>query len=809
MNSVDFIWAEPWVERLGLTLVHFLWQGILIAFVYGMMRLALGAAKPYSRYILGTVALSVMVCTPVITFISLEETGFISSTRRTVYVPTAPIAPDVDAAGLQTGVQLPASVYATRGTVLIWIAVLWFSGAVALWMRLIRGCLTVIRLRSTHSRPAPGEWQNVTRELALRMGLSGPVPLMVCVRVYAPTVIGWIRPVILMPIGALTGLPKEYVEALLAHELAHIRRRDYLINILQSVAEGLLFYHPAVWWISKHIRNERELCCDDVAVSVTGNALTYVRALAEAETYRSVHFKTAMAVTGGSLESRIARLLGEPQPYSPIRLAPGVLVSAILLLVAAYGVFGQSSLPRFEVASIRLNPSVASDTVALNGIRNPGFVNILPEGVVVAGWTVPQSLIQEAYNLKPYQISGGPEWIRSVHYDINATANVGSNRQQMRIMLQSLLADRFKLKAHRETRLLPAYALTAPLGTSKLQAADERNCRPRGASIPPLPPPTGLTWLPFPMPCGRAQVSVVSGHEAHLIAGQVSMEQLSADLSNILGHTVIDRTVGEGTFDLDVVFTPDESLAGLRNSMDGQNAADPVRGSLITALQEKTGLKLEIGKTPVEVLVVDYIEPPNTDRSTNEQPVLIAESVVSPSVPLHPIGRVPELRPPSVPTQNPEADRTVASPQNYIQQLAQAGYSNLSADDLISFKIHGVTADYARSLQDIGFTPSLSEILSMRIHGVTSEYAQALRAAGFTNLTMDELLSGRIHGLTPEFISSLQDLGFSTLSFEQAITARIHGITPAFVREAQQLGLQDLTFNKIVALKIHGVLGSQ
>ena len=129
----------------------------------------------------------------------------------------------------------------------------------------------------------------ILQKLGARIGLSRPVRLLVSALVQAPTVVGWLRPVMLVPVGALGGLPPEHLEALLLHELAHIRRHDYLVNILQSVAEALLFYHPAVWWVSVHIRAERELCCDDVAVSVSGDAFTYARALAQLEQYRPAH----------------------------------------------------------------------------------------------------------------------------------------------------------------------------------------------------------------------------------------------------------------------------------------------------------------------------------------------------------------------------------------------------------------------------------------------------------------------------------------------------------------------------------------
>ena len=138
-----------------------------------------------------------------------------------------------------------------------------------------------MRLRSRLVRPAPSEWQQALDRLKTRIRVSRPVRLLVSSLVQAPAVVGWLRPVVLVPVGALAGLPAEQIEALLVHELAHIRRHDYLVNVLQSVVEALLFYHPAVWWVSGHIRTEREQCCDDVAVSVSGDVLTYARALAE------------------------------------------------------------------------------------------------------------------------------------------------------------------------------------------------------------------------------------------------------------------------------------------------------------------------------------------------------------------------------------------------------------------------------------------------------------------------------------------------------------------------------------------------
>jgi beta-lactamase regulating signal transducer with metallopeptidase domain len=145
-------------------------------------------------------------------------------------------------------------------------------------------------------------------------------------------VVGWLRPVVLAPVGALAGLPAEQMEALLLHELAHIRRYDYLVNMLQSAVEALLFYHPAVWWVSGHMRAERELCCDDAAVSASGDALVYARALAELASFCP---PVVMAANGGSLAHRIGRLLGQPRSAPRTLSGTGIVAAAVLPVIAA------------------------------------------------------------------------------------------------------------------------------------------------------------------------------------------------------------------------------------------------------------------------------------------------------------------------------------------------------------------------------------------------------------------------------------------------------------------------------------------
>jgi beta-lactamase regulating signal transducer with metallopeptidase domain len=166
------------------------------------------------------------------------------------------------------------------------------------------------RLRWRRAKAAPAAWQRRARRLAASLGVHPAAPLLASRAVDVPMVIGWIRPVILLPAAALAGLGPAALEAVLVHELEHIRRRDYLVNLLQSLAEVLLFYHPAVWWVSRQVRLEREHCCDDAAVTHCGDPLLYARALTSLEELRhspEPRPALALAATGGILTPSLPR----------------------------------------------------------------------------------------------------------------------------------------------------------------------------------------------------------------------------------------------------------------------------------------------------------------------------------------------------------------------------------------------------------------------------------------------------------------------------------------------------------------------
>ena len=221
--------------------------------------------------------------------------------------------------------------------------VAWLAGVTVLSARLCAGWLFLQRLRLRATQPVAAAWEAALRRLAARLRVSRPVRLVESTLVEVPSVVGWLRPVILLPASMLGGLTLGELEALLAHELAHIRRHDYLVNLVQTALETLLFYHPAVWWASRAIRHEREACCDDIAAAACGDRLHYARALAHMEELRVASPRLAVAASGGSLAHRIARLLGVPTPQAN-RSAWWVLASLAFIALAGIWLDGFSAV---------------------------------------------------------------------------------------------------------------------------------------------------------------------------------------------------------------------------------------------------------------------------------------------------------------------------------------------------------------------------------------------------------------------------------------------------------------------------------
>ncbi len=328
-----------WTLIVGWTLLHFVWQGTLLAAVAAFGLTLFRNATPESRYTLASITLALMLVSPIITATWLSSSRPLSSSDgATAVTPTrladtnsGVVTPDIRTASLP-GSRLSRSAV-TRERVFAAIVSMWLSGVLLLSIRLLGAWWHARRLQHIGLMMPASEWQAVSDRIAVRLKVRRHVHVVQRSGIEVPSVVGWWRPVLLLPLTGLAGLTPAQAEAIVAHELVHVRRHDYLVNLLQRVTETVLFYHPAVWWMSRRMRIEREHCCDAVVVRTCGDAREYALALVRLEEARAVDRPAlAVAASGGALVERIRRILNPP-PDNRQALSPAV-VTAVALLVS-------------------------------------------------------------------------------------------------------------------------------------------------------------------------------------------------------------------------------------------------------------------------------------------------------------------------------------------------------------------------------------------------------------------------------------------------------------------------------------------
>jgi beta-lactamase regulating signal transducer with metallopeptidase domain/uncharacterized protein involved in exopolysaccharide biosynthesis len=367
--------GHPLVQRIGWVLLHFLWQGTVLAAVWTILRSLLRAHDARIRYAVACLLFGLMAIAPLITFALIESP---SATSLAVALNpgeregTSPgFGPPLTAYDSTAFPAVPEHFAAMLERTLPSLVTVWCLGVCLLSLRLLHGFWSVRSVRSRSTRPLDGEWLERLAELQRRLRMSRPVLLFESAIIQVPVVIGWLRPMILVPASSLSGLTPQQLELILAHELAHIRRHDHWVNLAQVLIETLLFYHPAVWWLSRDIRAERELCCDDLAVTTCGNRLAYARALTTLETLRQQSAAMALGADGGSLIDRVRHIVGRSaSTVSGWRRPIGSALVGLGTLLFAAGVGWITLSPRQYVAVCRVASEPSDEMVV--GLHEPG-----------------------------------------------------------------------------------------------------------------------------------------------------------------------------------------------------------------------------------------------------------------------------------------------------------------------------------------------------------------------------------------------------------------------------------------------------
>ncbi len=381
MTTTLMHWFSPGaMQSLGWALLHFIWQGTaLAALAAAAMALCRRAS---TRYLLGVGALALMLLAPLATFFfySQQHSGVADTAKSSPFAAAWTSARDRDAAsGSSAQHSSFARYFIGRSSIgqspiapsldaLPWLVEAWLLGVAFFSLRSAGGFLLLERERRKRSIVVGTRVLEICRRLQDQLGLDRAIAYCECKWLQAPAVIGWFRPVVFLPATALTGLSEEQLELVIAHELAHIQRFDPFVNVFQVCVETLLFYHPAVWWLNKRIRAEREHCCDDVAVALCGNAVEYARALTLMEEWRSAPV-FAMAANRGPLTDRIVRVLGLKTLGAGMR---GIGLTGSILCLAAALIAGNALLGMAHPPSVRAGAVwQAAAKPAVNSAQQP------------------------------------------------------------------------------------------------------------------------------------------------------------------------------------------------------------------------------------------------------------------------------------------------------------------------------------------------------------------------------------------------------------------------------------------------------
>src|SRR5580704_12185202 len=363
MNALLNLLSPSTMHFLGWTLLHFVWQGAALAALAALLMTL--CRRSQTRYAIAVFALVAMLVAPAGTFYVLTHANAASpESFEPVAQASRAVPRNISAAAPSAASQLSRLRQSLPWPVEGWLVEAWLLGVAFFGLRSAGGFLLLERERRKQSGTVSDRLLTICLALQHRLSLKRVIRYCECQWLQAPAVIGWFRPIVLLPVTALTGLSEDQLQSVIAHELAHIQRFDAFVNAFQIAVETLLFYHPAVWWLNKRIRVEREHCCDDTAVSLCGNPVEYARALTLMEEWRSAP-ALAMAANRGPLSERIFRVLGLKSSGSATRAA-GV-ASGIVCLTAALAagnvLFG-IAYPKMHAAASR--PQVMLGQVGLS-----------------------------------------------------------------------------------------------------------------------------------------------------------------------------------------------------------------------------------------------------------------------------------------------------------------------------------------------------------------------------------------------------------------------------------------------------------
>ncbi len=715
MNAMQLL-TGPVAQALGWALLHLLWQATLVAGILAATLALLPRRSANARYLASMSALALVFAMFVATAIHAYDPA------------SKPIVVQRDAQSLETTNLEPANVpvliatlatetwrerllsgVATARQSLPSIVGIWLAGVVLLSSRLLVSWLRARNLVHRNAVEASEHWQRAAARISEALGLTRTVRLLESAALEVPSVIGSLRPVILLPASTLTGLTPEQIEMVLAHELAHIRRHDFFVNLLQAFIETLMFYHPAVWWMSRRVRIERENCCDDLAVAVCGNPLQYARALTRLEELRDSALTVAVAANGGSLLDRIRRIAMDRAESTGISSRWVAAVAMLSIVVIALAV---PSLPALAQREREDKPPASTIDVVDTHVNK---VDVDTDVDVDADTQVDVDT--------------------DVDTDTDIDDSDASDTSDIYIDLDDLHI--------------------APV-----------------AAVPPVPPTPAVGPMPAPMPMVRVPPVPPSPRAPHVPVAMAWNGNLDFDFNDDGDDDRGDREIGaDGKLSVDDLIslrasgvTP-EYVSKMRAVFPDLTLRNVTSMGAVGVTPEfvremrNAGLELESPREATSLRAVGVTPEFIKEMRSMGFEVKSARDATS----LRAVGVTPEFVRDMknagfemTSARDATSLRAVGVTPEYVRQMRDAGFTIETAKEATSLRAVGVTPEYVRDMKSAGVKiETAKDATSLRAVGVTPEFVKKLANAGYTNLSVRELTRLAAAGVDDDFIRSM------------------------------------------------------
>jgi bla regulator protein BlaR1 len=622
----------PWWAVIGAPIANHLWQSTLFAAIAGLLTLLLRNNHASTRYSLWFLAsMKFLLPFSLLTYVGnhLTWSRIPASTQPGLLFMMEEVGQPFATASADHAVahfDAATPTLVARALPFLLLAV-WFAGFAAViyfwWSRWLR--MTAVRRASVAEKS--GREYETLRRLEKSAGIFGRVELIITKSILEPGILGALRPMLLLPSGISDRLTDGQLEAVMVHELCHVRRRDNLAAAFHMLVEALFWFHPLVWWLGARLMDERERACDEEVLSLGSDPQIYAESILKiCEFYVESPLLCASGVTGSNLKQRIEVIMQNRIPRNLDFARKLLLSAAALIAVAIPLVFSllhpaqiraQSQLPEtgkagvsFETATV--TPNTTGEPMAGFTIKMPTPVKGSPMHAVqfkvdrfmATNFTLLE-LIKLGYRVQQAQIVGGDDWLHSDRYDVDAKISSAELEklhqleapqasQERQEMIQALLADRFKLGVHRESRQLPVYVLVTAPEILKMRLAKPDDTYPNGIKYP-----NGKPIVP----------GLLAPKSGEFVGQGTTVSRLVEALETLLDRPLLDKTGITGNYDFTLDWNPNPSAA-LQNA------------SLFAALEQQLGLKIEEQESPVEVLVIDRAEKPSQIESRVDAPAL-------------------------------------------------------------------------------------------------------------------------------------------------------------------------------------------